>query len=392
MNAAEWRATVGLTSVSILRMLGMFMILPVFALYASELPHPATAIETGVAIALFGIIQALLQIPFGIASDHFGRKLTIIVGLFLLAIGSIVAGLARDIHWIMVGRAIQGAGAVAAVVAAWLADATRDEVRTQAMAVHGGGVGLAFVLALVLGPVLSGVIGVNGIFLATGALALLSMVPMLLQPEQPRTPRAAATRPARIFSLLVSKDLLPLNAGSFLLNAMMTAMFAAAPFAIRETLGLEQGQHWQFYLPVVLGALVLTLPLLKLAQRSDGWRRGLFRSAVAAPGLALAIVALDYRSPIVLSAALVIFFLGFAFLQAIMPAVVSRITGAEQRGAAMGGFNTAQVLGAALGNLLGGWARGHWGVAAAFLAAATLSLIWLLFVRATPLPARQISA
>ena len=156
MNAREWRAACALTFVSVLRMLGMFAILPVLALYADQLPGGATAIQVGLAIALFGLVQAPLQIPFGIASDHFGRKPVVIGGVLLLAAGSFVAGRAQDIQWIMLGRALQGAGAVSAVLAAWLADTTRDEVRAQAMAVHGAGVGLSFVLALVLGPVLAG--------------------------------------------------------------------------------------------------------------------------------------------------------------------------------------------------------------------------------------------
>jgi MFS family permease len=386
MNPLEWRATLALTSVSVLRMLGMFMILPVFALYAGQLPGGASALQIGLAIGLFGLVQALLQIPFGIASDRYGRRPVVVIGVLLFAVGSFVAGHSQSIHWIMVGRALQGAGAVSAAVAAWLSDATRIEVRTQAMAIHGAGVGISFVLALVLGPLLGGWIGVDGIFVVTGALALLS-VPLLMfavrDDARPHT-RLDATTSVDAGSWL-DRRLLPLNGGVLLLNAMLTALFAATPFAIVDTLALPSVAHWKFYLPVLIVALLPVFPLLRVS-RMPHRRRPLFVGAVLLLGGSLTLAAFAHSTAAGLIIGVLLFFVAFSYLQASMPAIVSRLAPAHSRGAAMGVFNTAQVFGAAIGNLLGGFARGHWGIGGAFAGAAMLSLIWLLFVNATLLP------
>lgn len=389
MNAREWRAACALTFVSVLRMLGMFAILPVLALYADQLPGGATAIQVGLAIALFGLVQAPLQIPFGIASDHFGRKPVVIGGVLLLAVGSFVAGRAQDIQWIMLGRALQGAGAVSAVLAAWLADITRDEVRAQAMAVHGAGVGLSFVLALVLGPVLAGSIGVKGIFTLTGVLALLS-IPVLLAGvgKAPIQAPAWATTNDGALRTLRERRLLGLNGGVFLLNAMMTCLFAAMPFALVDTLGLPAARHWMFYLPVLLGSLLLVWPLLRW-QGLTPVRGLMFQGAVGLLGLSLGLAAIALQSRAMLVITIVLFFIAYGYLQATMPALVSHVAAPRQRGLALGVFNTAQVLGAAIGNLIGGFARQQGGTAATLLAAALLSVIWLSFVRSGRLADRQ---
>ncbi len=364
-------------------MFGMFMILPVFSLYASQLPVPATALQTGLAIGLFGLVQALLQIPFGRASDHWGRRRVVIVGLLLLAAGSALATLTDDIHLLMLARALQGSGAVAAVVAAWLADTTRDEVRTQAMAVHGAGVGLSFVGAIVLGPLLAGVVGVPGLFALTGALALLSILPLLAVPDRGHSREAAAIPSA------AGLPLWRLHLGSFLLNATMTAMFAALPFAIRLALDLPDSAHWKFYLPVLLGALLPVLPLLRLGRRSLAAQRRLFMAAIAVPAFAMGGLAGGTGDRSLLIAGMLAYFVGFALLQAMMPAALSRLVVPAQRGAAMGRFNTAQVLGAAIGNLLGGWAHDAASLGGPFLVASALLCLWLPLAWSTPLPPMQ---
>jgi len=383
MNRTEAKVTVVLSLIQALRMLGMFMILPVFALYARDLPQSASPAQVGWAIGLYGLVQAVLQIPFGIASDRLGRKPVIIAGLVIFAIGSWVAGATHDIHWIMFGRALQGAGAISGAVSALLADVTRVQVRTQAMAVMGIGMGMSFIIALILGPVLSGVIGVNGIFDLTGWLAFAAIpVVAFFIPSVPRT----AMVPGSLRRVLTDPQLLRLDGGIFLLHMMMTALFIAAPHAIEDTLGIPARLHWHVYLPILLISVLLVFPMIRRIEKR-GKTKVAFIGAVALLGIALLIAAAEYRAADGLYAGLLLFFLGFNYLEGSLPSLISRRAPVQQKGAALGIYASSQFLGGFCGAKLGGFAYAMWGVGGVFGAAALLSLIWLSFaIGLAPLP------
>jgi len=375
MNRTEAKVTAVLSLIQALRMLGMLMILPVFALYARDLPVAATPAQVGWAIGLYGLVQAVLQIPFGMISDRLGRKPVIVFGLLLFAAGSWLAGATHDIHWIMLGRAIQGAGAVSGAVSALLADVTRVQVRTQAMAFMGIGMGLSFIIALVVGPILSGWIGVNGIFELTGWLALLAVPVVLFAiPSVPRT----AMVPGSLRRVIGDAQLLRLDGGIFLLHMMMTALFIAAPHAIEETLGIPGRLHWHVYLPVLLISVLLVFPMIRKIE-ARGRIKQAFVGAVALLGVALLLAAAGYHTHIGLYAALLLFFIAFNFLEGSLPSLISRRAPLQQKGAALGIYASSQFLGGFCGAKLGGYALGHWGTGGVFAATALLSLLWLTF-------------
>ncbi len=383
MNALEWRAVFSLGALYALRMVGMFMILPVFALYARVLPGGAEPWQIGVAIGVYGLTQAILQIPLGIVSDRIGRKPVIAFGMLVFALGSVLAALSHTIWGVMAGRALQGAGAISSAVSALLADVTRPQVRTTAMAIMGAGMGLAFILALVLGPVIAGVVGVQGIFWLTALLALLS-IPLVLfavpTPEMPHTNRGSLRQ------ALADDQLLRLDGGIFVLHACMTALFTAAPIAIVNTLGLPSPQHWEVYLPVLLLSILPVFPLIRWAEE-NGKLKPVFLSAIGVLSLAMMVAAIGHDAAAGLVCALLLFFIAFNFLEGALPSMISRRVPAESKGAALGAYATAQFLGGFAGGSLGGFAQQHWGLGGVFAMAAVLPLVWLSFAyRLAPLP------
>lgn len=385
MNATELRATIGLALIYALRMVGMFMILPVFALYAHGLATPASDFQIGLAIGIYGLTQAMLQIPLGMASDRWGRKPIIVIGLLLFAVGSWLAGATDDIYWITLGRAVQGLGAVSSAVSALLADLTRDSVRTTAMAILGAGMGLSFIGALVVGPVLAGHIGVGGIFHLTGLLALLGIpVVLWLVPHAP-LPKASN---AGVWQVLKDDQLLRLDGGILLLHALLTGLFIAAPFAIEETLGLAANAHWKLYLPVLICSILPVFPLIKLAE-SRGQTRELFLAAIGILAVSMAVLAEWHSRAFGLIAAMALFFIAFNFLEGTLPSLISRRAPPDRRGAALGVYSSAQFLGPMIGGALIGSVKGHYGLAGAFAVAALLPIIWLTFAfKLVPPPAR----
>lgn len=374
MNALEWRAVAALGLVYALRMVGMFMVLPVFALWARELPGGATPAQVGLALGIYGLTQALLQIPFGMASDRFGRKPVILVGLAIFALGSVVAGLAESIEAVTLGRLLQGAGAVSSAVAALLADVTREQVRTTAMALLGAGMGVAFVLALVMGPVVSLWIGVEGIFVLTAVLVVLAMPVVGLGVPTPERPvaRAGGFRAA-----LNDPALRRLNAGIFLLHATMIGLFVVAPVAMLETLSLGAEQQWRVYVPVLLLSILPVLPAIRWAEQT-GRTGPVFRGAVATLAVAMLIGAIGHGHGPWLIAAMVLAFAPFNYLEGALPSMISRRAPAASRGAALGVYATSQFLGAFAGGTLVGLAQMHFGITGAFAACAAMPIIWLL--------------
>lgn len=380
MNPPERRAVAVLAGIYAVRMLGLFMLLPVLALFASGLKG-ATPTLSGLAVGAYGITQAGLQIPFGLLSDRFGRIPIIVVGLLIFILGSVVAALATDIWQLIAGRALQGAGAISAAVTALLADRTRDQVRTRAMAVIGMSIGATFMLSLMLGPVVAGFAGVSGLFwlaamLGGGALVLL----LIVLPRGQDGPAAMGPRP-RLRESLTDPGLLQLYIGVFLLHALVTALFVAVPFALQDVAGLAAGQHWRIYLPVILTSLLGTIPLILLSERQADARA----SVMAGIGILLAaqlLLGFRHDGTWSIALALVVFFAGFNFLEARLPSWLSQMAAPQRRGAALGIFASAQFLGAFVGGTLGGWLRGAWGLQGVFSVTASMALVWLLLVAA----------
>jgi predicted MFS family arabinose efflux permease len=358
-------------------MLGLFMVLPVFALYAHDLVG-ATPLLVGLAIGAYGLTQALLQIPFGLLSDRIGRKPVIYAGLALFAVGSVIAALADSIHWVIIGRALQGSGAVAAAIIALTADLTREAVRTRAMAAIGISVALSFAAALVLGPVLGGLMGVSGIFWLTGGFALLGM--LLLARVVPTPAHSALHRDAQpvldqLAGVLADRTLLRLDAGIFLLHLTMVSLFVVLPLSLADA-GLPPGRHWQIYLPVVLAAIVLMVPFIIAAERAGQVRRVLIGSAVALAVAMFGFAVLPVGRWTVLML-LIVMFTVFNLLEAVLPSLVSKAAGAGAKGTAMGVFASTQFVGAFLGGLLGGLAHERLGPEAVYLVGAGAALAWL---------------
>jgi predicted MFS family arabinose efflux permease len=357
-------------------MLGLFLLLPVLALYARELPDYTPEL-LGLAMGAYGLTQALLQIPFGRWSDRFGRKPIIVVGLALFAAGSLIGAFAHSVAMLAVARAVQGAGAVSAAVSALLADLTRAEVRTRAMAIIGASIGLSFVLALVLGPVLDAAIGVSGIFvvmlvMAIGGLLLLGIA---VPAEPPRDGGKDSRTLTALLELLRRPSLVPLYAGVFALHFIMTATFLSVPQALVSELGIASAGHWKVYLGVFVASLAGTIPLI-LATERTGRGSLLFVVAVLVVAVAQGLLGFDHRHLWVVLGGLTLFFAGFNYLEARLPAQLTLAAPGNERGAALGIFATAQFLGAFLGGALGGILLGRFGLAGVFWGSAVVALTW----------------
>jgi MFS family permease len=376
MSAQELRASFALAGVGGLRMLGMFIILPVFALYAQQLPGGGSYTLIGMALGAYGLTQALLQFPFGWLSDHWGRKRTLYLGLSLFALGSFLASMANDIYVVILGRVVQGAGAVSAAVIALAADLTRDQHRTKAMAIIGMTIGATFALSLAVGPILGRLMGVPGIFALTGVLALGAVgVVRWVVPDPQSAPSRSAPN-ASVLALLRNPELLRLNVGIFVLHAVLMALFVVVPFALRES-GLAPARHWQVYLPVMVASVVLMLPVMLAAER-QGRQKLAFLGAVGALLVAQGILAAMQDSLGGLVLGLIAFFAAFNLLEASLPSMISKAAPPGQKGAAVGIFTSLQFLGAFAGATAGGAVSQFFGRPAVFALCGLLTLSWLL--------------
>jgi len=378
MTSKERRSSGALALIFALRMLGLFLVLPVFMLEARKYPGGDDPAMIGLAMGLYGLTQALFQLPIGLASDRIGRKPVIVAGLLVFAAGSLIAAMADSLTGLMAGRAIQGAGAVSAAVTALLADLTRDGVRTKAMALVGGSIGLMFALALVLAPLLNAWIGLSGIFGLTCALALagIAVVLWVVPPE----PRQHADAPKGRFSeLLGQSDLLRLNFGVFILHTVQMSMWVAVPAMLVQA-GLAKEQHWHIYLPAVLLSFV-AMGLLFSMERKGRLRTALLGAIglVLVVQIGLGMLAASGTIPAVWCMALLmfLFFCGFNALEATQPSLVSRMAPAPLRGAALGAYNTLQSLGLFAGGAVGGAVAKFAGVPGLFIMTAVLVALWL---------------
>ncbi|MDQ3446006.1 MAG: MFS transporter [Pseudomonadota bacterium] len=377
MTGLEIRASVSLASIFALRLLGLFLILPVFAVYAQSIPGGTDATLVGLALGIYGLTQGLLQIPYGAASDRWGRKPVIAAGLVVFAAGSFIAAAATDIAWTIAGRAIQGAGAISAAVTAMIADSTRDEHRTKAMALVGASVALTFAGSLVLAPMLYPIIGVRGLFAMTGVLVVAAIgVLIWVVPATPASAVAQQDSEPRTAAVLFDRQLLRLNIGIFVLHTVLMAMFVVIPLLLVEG-GLPLEQHWKIYLPVVMLSFALMAKPLIVAERRALMRPLFIGSIVLVLAAQLGLL-LGGDTLLWMALWLLIFFTGFNILEASLPSLVSRLAPASAKGLALGIYNTAQALGLFAGGALGGVIVARWGSGAVFVLAAIVTAGWWL--------------
>jgi len=378
MNLLERRSAYGLAGIYGFRMLGLFLILPVFALYAEDL-EGATPVLVGLAIGVYGLTQAVLQIPFGLISDRVGRKPVIVVGLLLFALGSVIAATADDIWVIIMGRAIQGSGAIAAAIMALLADLTRESQRTKAMALVGITIGMSFSAALILAPLMQHWIGMSGIFWLTAGLAVMGILILLLvvpTPAQSSVHGDAEPVPAMFRRVLVNFDLLRLDLGIFILHLVLTGLFLSIPLVLRDA-GLPVQQHSYLYLPVMLLAMAIMVPFIIMAEK-HGRMKSVFLGAIGLLVLAQLGFYFTLHSFWGLAFFMLLFFIAFNVLEATLPSLVSKTAPAEAKGTAMGVYSTSQFSGAFFGGLVGGWIHAEFGLSAVFLMGVLACLCWLL--------------
>lgn len=388
MNATERRATFSLAGIYGLRMFGLFAILPVFALYAEGL-RGVTPLTVGLALGAYGLTMAILQIPFGMLSDRLGRKPIITAGLVLFASGSAVAAMADSIWGVIIGRALQGAGAIAAAMMALLADLTSEEQRTKAMAILGIAIGMSFTLALIVGPFLDNVIGVPGIFWLTAVMAILAIGLLYLgvpDPVQSHVHRDVETVPGQLKGILADRQLLRLDFGILVQHGIMMAMFTALPFVLRDQLGFPSQQHAWFYLPVLLLSVLGMVPLIILAEKRRKMKQ-VFVGCVALMLVSELMLAVLHGSMLSVALGLLLFFIAYNVLEASLPSLISRMAPADGKGTAMGVYSTSQFLGAFLGGAAGGWLYGQWGVEGSFFGCALAAGVWILAALGMRMPA-----
>jgi len=377
MTSIELRATIALASIVSLRILGLFMILPVFAIYAERLPQ-VTPTLIGMAIGIYGLTQAILQIPFGMLSDRFGRKPIITLGLLLFAVGSVVAALSTTIFGIIIGRALQGGGAIASAVLALTADLTREEHRTKAMALLGMSIGMSFTLALILGPVLNKWIGVSGIFwltalLALGAIGVLHFV--VPKPLTSHLHRDAEPVPAQFKRVLTDTQLLRLDIGVFLLHWLMTSLFIELPLVLKDRLATEH--HWQVYLPILIGSIMVAIPFIIIAEKYRVLKR-VFSGAIVVLALSQIGFAFFHDTWFGIISMLFLFFVAFNLLEASLPSLISKAAPIDSKGTAMGIYSSCQFFGVFVGGAAGGWLHQHYQMSTVFLFYTGLAILWFI--------------
>ena len=388
MTAIERRSSFGLASIYGLRMLGLFIILPVFAIYAQHLPGGDSHLLIGIALGAYGLTQALLQIPSGWLSDRYGRKPVIYFALMLFAIGSFIAADAHDIYWMIIGRVVQGAGALNAAVMALTADLTREEVRTKAMAMIGITIGVTFSISMVLSPMLDNLIHVPGIFALTGVLAFLGiLVVKFMIPDPAITHFHSDTEASRkhFSEVLRNKDLLRLDFGIFSLHAILMSVFMQVPFVMEKD-GLPLSHHWYVYLPVMLVAFVLMVPPIIIAEKKAKMKQ-IFMLSIFLAMCAQVLLMFAHNSLWGVAAALLVFFTAFNVLEATLPSMISKIAPLAAKGTAMGVYSSVQFLGAFSGAAIGGALLQFVGGNSVFVFAILMLLLWLIVASTMKPPA-----
>lgn len=388
LTPIERRSALSLASIFALRMLGLFLILPVFAVFAKQLPGGHDPLLVGLTLGIYGLTQGILQIPFGMASDRFGRKPVIIIGLLIFVLGSVISAIGQDIYTVMVGRAIQGAGAISAAVTAMLSDSVRDRVITRAMALIGASIGLTFAFSLVAAPVLASWIGVQGLFWLTAALSLASIGVIVSTPNPPTETRARAQQEHQPwYRIVFNPQLMRLNVGIFILHTVQMALFVVIPVRL-SSLDLPIVNHWYIYLPTVLVSFAVMMPFISRAERA-GRLKQLYLIAISLLGFVF--VGLHFFDVALwtIAALLLFFFIGFNILEASLPSLVSKTAPSADKGLALGVFNTTQSIGLFVGGALGGWLSSRYGSSGVYICGAVLMLVWLVLALGMNNPVRH---
>ena len=382
LASQERRAALSLAMIYAFRMLGLFMILPVFALYTEHFPG-ATPFLMGLALGIYGLTQAVLQIPFGMWSDRIGRKPVILIGLLIFALGSLIAGSAQSIEGIIVGRAIQGGGAIAAALMALAADLSREEHRTKMMALIGISIGMSFALSMVLGPIANNWIGISGIFYGTAVLAMVGIAILFFfvpDPQQSHFHRDAEVETQSVLSVLKNSQLLRLDIGILTLHFVLMCLFLVMPLVLQNNVGIVVDEHWKIYLPVFAVSLVIMVPFIIIAERKQVMKP-VFIGAIVALMAATLIFLFNLangQSLWLTVLALVIFFAGFNLLEASLPSLITKTAPATQKGTAMGMYSSSQFLGAFAGGAIGGYAHQTWGITGVYITVLLALGLWLL--------------
>ncbi len=391
MNSFELRSALSLASIFALRMLGLFLILPIFSLHAKGLPGGDDATLVGLALGIYGMVQAFFHIPLGLLSDRIGRRAVVVGGLVMFVVGAEIAASHDDLYWIIAGRAIQGAGAVSAAVTAWLADLTREEIRARAMALIGGSIALTFALSLVLASPLHKAFGLSGIFNLMAILGAIAVFVALKVVPTMAGERLPAKKASNWREMLLRPELLRLNFGVLVLHASQVAMFMVVP-RLLDAAGLPLDQHWSIYLPVVFISFLIMAPLLMRAEKQGKIRRLLITSIVVMMISQIyfsTILGMEIKGTYYFAIGLLIFFVGFNLLEALQPSLVSRLAG-DLKGTALGIYNTTQSLGLFVGGLVGGWIISHWGTNSVFHVDIVLIGVWLIIAWSmSEVPGRQ---
>ena len=386
MSPSEIKSSALLASIYSLRMLGIFLILPIFSIYASELSGRPTEFQIGLAFGIYGLTQAILQIPFGMTSDRFGRKPVIYFGLLLFIIGSFIAGISEQIEGIIIGRAIQGSGAISAVLTAFLSDLTSDKSRTKGMAIIGASIGLTFALSLVISPILNELIGVPGIFLLMGVLAFIALGVVRFFIHEPLNKKKIKSgNTDDIKSILKNFDLNRLNFGIFTLHASQISMFMAIPFYLINQGEISLNQHWSIYLPVLVISFIFIVPMIIISEKKNKIKESFIFS------IALLFVTqflfIYFSNGIVgIIMGLIFYFIGFNYLEASLPSLVSKLAPIQSRGLALGVYNTSQSLGIFVGGSFGGLIANFYGYQGTFLFCSLLIMIWLILSISMKMP------
>ncbi|MEH6638631.1 MAG: MFS transporter [Porticoccaceae bacterium] len=378
LSRLETRSIVGLAFLYATRMLGLFMVLPVLSLYASDYSG-GSAITVGICLGIYGLTQGALQIPFGLASDRFGRKPLIVLGMVLFAIGSVIAALSESIYGMIIGRALQGSGAVASVIMALLSDLTREQHRTRAMAAVGGSIGLSFAAAMVLGPLVASHWGMPAVFWLTAVLSGVGMLVLLLVIPNPAVNNKGhdvIPLPAMLSRVLRDVELRRLNLGIFVLHFAQMATWVSVPLLLEQNMGFSREDHWYLYLLTMGGGFALMVPFIWWGETRRKMKP-VFVGAVAVLVLSEAIMAVANNDLTVMTMGLLVFFVAFNLLEASLPSLVSKMSPAGIKGTAMGMYSTSQFLGAFCGGVLGGLVVHTFGLSSVFWLALVAALVWL---------------
>ncbi|MDC6484441.1 MFS transporter [Methylophilaceae bacterium] len=384
MSPLEIKSSVLLASIYSLRMLGIFLILPIFSIYASELSGSPTQFQIGLAFGIYGLTQAIFQIPFGMTSDRLGRKPVIYFGLLLFIIGSFIAGISEQIEGVIIGRAIQGAGAISAVLTAFLSDLTSDKSRTKGMAIIGASIGLTFALSLIISPILNKLIGVPGIFLLMAVLAFIALGVVKFFIDEPLQ-KNKSENTFDIKSILKNFDLNRLNFGIFTLHASQISMFMAIPFYLINQGDIPLDQHWLVYLPVLAISFIFIVPMILISEKKNKSKESfIFSIALLLVTQFLFIYFADGIDGIII--ALIFYFIAFNYLEASLPSLVSKLAPIQRRGLALGVYNTSQSLGIFVGGSFGGLIANFYGYQGTFLFCSSLIMIWLILSISMKMP------